>query len=98
MSTIETVRFRLSDGVSESEFRRLNQEVETGYIALRPGFQSRETALSADGEWLVSVYWATAEDAKATLDVFPSAPETQAFLSAVDVSTMSVGHYQLKDH
>lgn len=95
MSTIETIRFKLRNGVSESEFRKLNHEVETGYMALRPGFQSRETALSADGEWFVTVHWATAAQAKATVDAFFTAPETQAFLSAVDVSTVSSGTYQL---
>lgn len=95
MSTIETIRFKLRAGVSESEFRQLNHAVETGYMALRPGFQSRETALSSDGEWFVSVHWATAEEAKLTVDAFFSAPETQAFLSAVDTSTVSHGSYQL---
>lgn len=95
MSTIETIRFKLRNGVSESEFRTLDHEVETGYMALRPGFRSRETSLSADGEWFVSVHWATAEDAKLTVDAFFSAPETQAFLSAVDISTVSAGSYQL---
>lgn len=95
MSTIETIRFKLREGVSESAFRALNHEVETGYMALRPGFLSRETALSADGEWFVSVHWATAEDAKLTVDAFFSALETQAFLAAVDLSTVSSGSYQL---
>lgn len=95
MTTIETIRFKLRAEVSESEFRKLNQEVETGYMALRPGFQSRETALSADGEWFVSVYWATAEDAKATVDAFFSAPETQAFLAAIDLTTVVAGSYRL---
>ena len=95
MSTIETIRFKLRAGVSEAEFRKLNHAVETEYMELRPGFQSRETALSADGEWFVSVHWATAEEAKLTVDAFFSAPETQAFLAAVDKTTVTHGSYQL---
>ena len=95
MSTLETIRFKLRDGVSESDFLRLNQKVENEYMRLRPGFQARETALSADGEWMVSVHWATVEDADATIGVFFSAPETQGFLAAVDVSTVSSGRYQV---
>jgi quercetin dioxygenase-like cupin family protein len=95
MSTIETIRFKLRAGVSESEFRRLNHAVETEYMERRPGFQSRETALSADGEWFVSVHWATAEEAKLTVDAFFSAPETQAFLAAVDTTTVTHGSYEL---
>ena len=95
MSTIETIRFKLRDNVTESEFRKLNHEVETDYMARRPGFVSRETALSSDGEWFVSVHWATAGDAKATVEAFFSAPETQAFLAAVDIPTVVSGSYQL---
>ncbi|WP_116201224.1 cupin domain-containing protein [Amycolatopsis circi] len=95
MSTIETIRFKLRPGVSESAFRALNHEVETRYMAQRPGFRARETALSDDGEWFVSVHWATAEDAKRTVDAFFTAPETQKFLAAVDVSTVASGSYQL---
>jgi hypothetical protein len=64
----------------------------------RPGFKSRQTAVSEDGEYLVQVQWATGEDADATISAFFGAPETQDFLAAVDVSTVASGRYQLVDY
>ncbi|MBB5954363.1 hypothetical protein FHS29_000933 [Saccharothrix tamanrassetensis] len=98
MSTVETIRFKLREGIADEDFLRRNRTVEAEYMAKRPGFKSRQTAVSADGEYLVQVHWATAEDADATIAAFSGAPETQDFLAAVDVSTVASGRYQLVDH
>jgi hypothetical protein len=98
MSTLETIRFRLRAGVADSEFLRLNRKVEDEFMARRPGFRSRQTGRGRNGEWLVSVRWATAQDADATGAAFFGAPETQDFLAAVDTSTVSHGYYELVDY
>jgi hypothetical protein len=98
MSTLETIRFQLRTGVGESEFLQRNRKMENEYMALRPGFRSRQTARSKDGEWLVSVQWATSEDADATGAAFFGAPETQDFLAVVDPETVSHGYYELMDY
>jgi hypothetical protein len=95
MTTVETIRFHLRDGVPDSDFLRHNHEVEARYMALRPGFVSRQTARGGNGEWLVVVHWATEEDADATIKAFFGAPETQGFLGVVDVSTVASGRYEL---
>lgn len=97
MSTIETIRFKLLDGVTDADFQQRNRTVETEYMQMRPGFKARQTAVSADGEYFVQVHWATVEDAEATIGAFFGAPETQAFLAAVDKSTVVSGRYQLVD-
>jgi hypothetical protein len=97
MSTIETIRFKLLDGITHEDFQRRNRTVETEYMQMRPGFKSRQTALSAEGEYLVQVHWATVEDADATIGAFFGAPQTQDFLAAVDKSTVASGRYQLLD-
>lgn len=94
MSTIETIRFRLRDDIDTEDFLRRNRHVETEYMERRPGFQSRETAVSEDGEWMVSVHWATPEDADATIAAFFGAAETQDFLAAIDLPTVSSGRYR----
>ena len=98
MSTVETIRFKLREGVEHADFLRRNHTVETEYMERRPGFKSRQTAVSDDGEYLVQVQWATVEDADATISAFFGAPETQDFLAAVDVSTVASGRYQLVDY
>jgi heme-degrading monooxygenase HmoA len=97
MTTVETIRFRLREGVDDSDFLRRNLEVETTYMAQRRGFTSRQTCRSADGEYLVIVHWATREDAEATVGAFFGAPETQDFLAAVDVSSVTSGSFELVD-
>jgi heme-degrading monooxygenase HmoA len=95
MTTVETIRFQLNDGVNDADFLRRNFKVENEYMARRPGFRSRQTARSEAGEWLVTVHWATVQDAEATIAAFFGAPEAQDFLEAVDKSTVSSGRYEL---
>lgn len=98
MSTVETIRFKLRDSVTEEDFRKLDGYVQNEYLAKRPGFESRETLLGPDGEWLVIVHWASEADAEATIEEFFGAAETQAFIAAVDTSTVVSGRYQPVTH
>jgi heme-degrading monooxygenase HmoA len=98
MTTVETIRFKLRDGISDDDFRRRNHQVETEYMAKRPGFIARETTRSDEGEYLVIVHWASAEDAEKTIAAFFGAPQTQSFIAAVDVSTVSSGRYTAVQH
>ncbi|HZB33880.1 MAG TPA: hypothetical protein VE465_27210 [Streptosporangiaceae bacterium] len=98
MSTLETIKFQLRDGVVESQFLQLNRQVEDQFMARRPGFRSRQTARGKDGEWFVSVQWATSADADATGAAFFGAPETQDFLAVIDATTVSHGYYELVDY
>lgn len=95
MITVETIRFHLRQSVQASDFRQVNHLVETQYMERRPGFRSRETLLRADGEWLVIVHWASAQDAEATINAFFGAPETQDFIAAVDTTTVASDRYEL---
>lgn len=95
MTTVETIRFHLRRSVGDADFRQVNKRVETEYMEKRPGFRSRETLVSDDGEWLVIVHWASADDAEATIAAFFGAPETQEFLAAVDTDTVSANRYQI---
>mgnify|MGYP001059634378 CR=1 FL=1 len=92
---IETIRFKLLPEIDHSDFLRRDRKVHDGYMALRPGFRSREVSRSEDGEYLVIVHWDSAEDAEATISAFFGAPETQDFIAAVDVSTVSSGRYEV---
>jgi heme-degrading monooxygenase HmoA len=95
MSGVETVRFRLKDGVAESEFLRHNRKVEEEYLVRRPGFQSRQTARGEDGEWLIIVHWASTEDAEATMSEFSAAPEAEELLAAIDYESLSASSYSV---
>jgi hypothetical protein len=98
MTTVETVRFQLAEGVDLADFLKVNQQVENEYMARRPGFVARTTALSKDNEVLVVVTWASQADAEATMGAFFGAPETQQFLAAVDKTTVSSGSYSVVEY
>ncbi|MDH6216893.1 antibiotic biosynthesis monooxygenase family protein [Streptomyces pseudovenezuelae] len=95
MTVVETIRFKLREGVDDAEFQQINRTMEKEYMQPRPGFLSRRTALSGEGEYLVVVEWRSPEEAEATIGVFFAAPETQDFLAAVDVRTVQPGRYAL---
>jgi hypothetical protein len=97
MTTLETIRFKLEPGITDADFLRRNFRVENEYMARRPGFISRTTSRSDEGEWLVMVRWTSVEDAEATIGAFFGAPQTQEFLAAVDESTVVSGRYQVVD-
>lgn len=95
MTTVETIRFKLRAGVDDAEFQQLDRTMEKEYLETRAGFLARWTARGADGEYLVTVHWASPEDAEATIAAFFAAPETQAFIAAVDLETVQPGRYEL---
>ncbi|MFD0313929.1 hypothetical protein [Streptomyces flavalbus] len=95
MTVVETIRFRLRPDVDDAAFQDVNRTMEKAYMQPRPGFVSRSTARSADGEYLVTVQWRSPEEAEATIGAFFAAPETQEFLAAVDLETVQPGRYEL---
>jgi len=84
---IENQTFRLADGVDASAFiaedGRVQQEIAYG----QPGILRRTTAVSADGEWLISTLWASAELADA------AAPVLDALAAHIDASTLRTARY-----
>jgi hypothetical protein len=90
---IEIVTFKLKQGVTYAEFRPLDQAVQVQHVANQPGFISRESAAGEQGEWLVVVHWRSTADADASMTSFMDAPTAQAFLSKIDIATMSMKRY-----
>jgi len=94
-SVIEIVTMKLKDGVTFEAFAPVDHAVETEHVSKQPGFIARETARGEDGEWLVAVHWASAEDAQASMDGFSSAPAAARFMQMIDTSTMQMKRYTL---
>jgi heme-degrading monooxygenase HmoA len=90
---IEIVTFKLKQGVKYFEFQPLDQAVQVQHVANQPGFISRESATGEQGEWLVIVHWRSIADVDASMMSFMDAPAAQAFLSKIDIETMSMKRY-----
>ena len=91
--TIEIVTFHLTDGVDQGEFLAKNKEVENNFVAVQPGFKSRETAVNEDGEVVVVLHWEKPESAQGSMDKFVPAPETQDFQKLINMDTFKMVRY-----
>jgi hypothetical protein len=94
MAVIQIVRFRLNNGVNESEFRAVNERFQREVGPTLPGLTRREATRSADGEWLLVLRYTDIESAtKAgktdTSDI------SGALISLINMSTMSAMFYDI---
>lgn len=96
--TIEIVNFRLQPGVTDAEFLAETMSMEREFLGKLHGFLDRDTGKSADGDWVVVLHWAAAEDAQASMDKFVAAEGTKSFTSKIDMSTFKMTRYELRDH
>ena len=90
---VEVVTFQLKPGTTPGEFRELDRAVEVEYVSRQPGFISRESAVSEDGQWLVIVHWASAQDPEQSMARFSSAAATVTFMANLDPDTMIMKRY-----
>ncbi len=93
MAAIQLVKFRLNAGVSEDEFRALNERFQREVAPKLPGLVRRE-ATTADGEWLLVLRYTDLESAhKAGRS--DTGEISKQFMSFIDMSTMSASFYDL---
>lgn len=92
---IETVTFRLKDGVPRERFVEAAMRANA-FITARPGFIRRRLSLSADGLWSEHIEWADMENAKAAAKAIGGSADAASFLQAIDGSTVSLSHSALE--
>lgn len=92
---IETVTFRLTDGVSEEQFLEAAEQA-TAFMTARPGFLRRRLSCEDNGTWIEHVEWANMENAKAAAAEIGGNKHAQAFLRAIDGPSVKISHSKLK--
>ncbi len=92
MSVLEIARLRLRDGVTVAAFVEQNARLEREYISILPGYLSgsRQTTVTDDGTWVISVGWASSADADASMASFADAPAAKSFMALVDPESMTM--------
>ena len=92
---IETVTFRLKDGVDPADFTK-SATAMNAYVTGCTGFISRRLSCNADGLWIEHIEWQDMDAAKgATAGI--GAPEgNRPFLSAIDGPSVTMSHTELK--
>ena len=96
-TVIEIATFELANGVDPAQFAPLDEAVERDHVSKQPGFVSRETGYTDQGEWLVIVHWESIEAAEASMASFTAAPAAADFMANLDPSTMPMMRYEIND-
>jgi hypothetical protein len=84
---IENQTFRLASGVDAADFVADDARIQQEVAYRQPGILRRTTAVSADGEWLVSTLWASADHADG------AAPILDSLAGHIDASTLRTTRY-----
>lgn len=88
---IETVTFRAIAG-SDPQAIATASDGLVSFLARQKGFLSRRLSLGDDGVWLDHVHWADMESAQAASKAVMEAPEAGAFMSLIDMETVTMRH------
>ena len=92
---IETVTFRLMDGVPQEQFLEAARQA-TAFMTARPGFLRRRLSCEENGTWIEHVEWASMADAKAAAAEIGKDEHARAFVRAIDGPSVRMSHSELK--
>lgn len=92
---IETVTFRVLDGVAPDAFLQAAQEA-TAFMNDCPGFLRRRLSCAADGTWTEHIEWASLDYAEAAAARIGQDARARAFVRAIDGPSVKLGHSALK--
>jgi hypothetical protein len=96
MGVIETMTFRLREGVDESAFLAADQRLQSDFAYQQPGLVRRTTARGQgerSGDWIVVDLWQSAEDADACAARWEGDPVAQELMALVDPDSVEVRRY-----
>ncbi len=93
--TLELVTYRTLPSVSEAAFLKESGKL-AGWLRAQPGFQYHSLTRRDDGEWIDMVYWASAEEAKASSDKFMADQKDSAFMAAIDPDSVAMAHLAVR--
>jgi hypothetical protein len=93
--TIETVTFKLNEGVSRGAFVQDAQAI-TEFARTQDGFISRRLSCGADGLWIEHIEWETLEAAQAAAAQIGKEPTLEACMMAIDPASVVLHHTTLE--
>ena len=96
---VETLTFRLADGVDEDVFLTADRRVQTEFAYGQPGLLRRTVARAMpDGRaWIVIDLWASIADAEACDARWATDPVAAEFMACVDAPSVRVARYETLD-
>ena len=94
-NVIETVTFKLNDGVSRAEFVAAARDMNA-WVQARPGFVHRRLSCTEDGTWIEHIQWENMDAAQAAAAEIGKAPGNATFLSAINGPSVQLMHSDLE--
>jgi hypothetical protein len=96
---VETLTFRLADGVAEDAFLTADRRVQTEFAYRQTGLLRRTVAraTSDDRVWIVVDLWASAADADACEAKWATDPLAADFMACVDAPSVRAARYETLD-
>lgn len=91
---IETVSFKLAEGVSDEDFVKTTEAVGD-YLQTCDGFSQRRLSKSADGRWLEHVEWENLEKAEAASKSFMEQETIMPYMQSIDPESVEMQHQKL---
>ncbi len=95
-SVLEITRFKPKSTTNIQTFNELDAKVEENFTSKQNGFIRRQSAMDANGEYVVVVYWNTMEDAAASMKKFMADESVAEYASMIDASTMKMARYNIE--
>lgn len=92
---IETVTFKLNEGVTREEFAEAAQTMNS-FVTAQHGFIARRLSCSEDGEWIEHIEWADMGAAEAAASKIGKVESNRPFLAAINGSTVTMRHTELE--
>jgi len=91
----EIVSFHLKPDVEENAFLDSSQPVDA-FCRKQSGFVSRRLMRDEAGGWIDYIEWTDADAASHAAKLMPKAEGVGRFLSAIDMSTLSMRHLHIR--
>ncbi len=92
-SILEVTTFQLNDLANPTRFHQLDAQIEATFTSKQPGFIHRQSGLTEQGEYVVLVYWNSAEEADASMKKFMSDPAVAEYASMIKAESMDMSRY-----
>ncbi len=94
-TVIETVTFKLNEGVSREDFVSAAKGMSS-WVEARPGFVHRRLSCTEDGTWIEHIQWDNMDAAKAAAAEIGKVPGNADFLAAINGPTVQLMHSELE--
>ncbi|WP_243643652.1 nuclear transport factor 2 family protein [Tenacibaculum sp. M341] len=94
---LEVTSFNLKTTANHLDFNKLDAEVESNFTSKQPGFIKRQSSVNDQGEYVVLVYWNTAQDADASMKKFMADTSVADYAGMIDPTSMKMARYTIED-